>query len=162
MMNQPTIKEFTPSPNQNQRYKYLGSRVKVPIEYIIIHNTTEDMVSTRNTFLNPQSKVSAHFVIDRNLETTQFVHTSKVAWHAGNHQMNMQSIGIEVEAYEGAEGFAEGQEELLAQWLHFLVEAHKVNPAKILMHRQVRATLCPSFLFPQDSDFIAFKNIFGF
>lgn len=52
-------------------------------------------------------KVSAHFVIDRQGRTTQFVSCDERAWHAGTSQWqgrdncNDYSIGIELEGLEG-------------------------------------------------------------
>ncbi len=55
------------------------------------------------TFLNKESKVSAHLVIDRDGDITQMVPFNRIAWHAGPsryqswHGLNQHAIGIEFE-----------------------------------------------------------------
>lgn len=64
-------------------------------------------------------EVSAHFFIDRQGETTQFVSVLDRAWHAGRSQWQGQdncndfSVGIELEGLEG-ETFEPGQYTALA------------------------------------------------
>ena len=74
------------------------------IKYVIIHYT--GMQSTRVSFKrlrNLSSKVSAHYLIDRNGKVINLVETKKIAWHAGKskwlgfNNLNKNSIGIELQ-----------------------------------------------------------------
>lgn len=71
--------------------------------YIVLHFTAGGaMQGTIDWFTNPDSRVSSHFVIDRNGDITQCVSLDSVAWHCGksewkgNTNLNKVSIGIEL------------------------------------------------------------------
>ena len=60
------------------------TRNKKNIRYLIIHYT--GMQSTRvslKRLKNPKSKVSCHYLIDRNGSTIKMIEDNKTAWHAG-------------------------------------------------------------------------------
>lgn len=72
-------------------------------QYLIMHYTSATSAnSTINWFKNPQAKASAHLLIDRGGNITQFVPFNVIAWHAGvSHWaglsgLNAHSIGIEL------------------------------------------------------------------
>lgn len=72
-------------------------------EWIVLHFTGGDSVSSSlNWFLNPASKVSAHFIVGSGGEVVQCVSLRDVAWHAGVSEwggrkgLNRYSIGIEM------------------------------------------------------------------
>ncbi|MFS8610631.1 MAG: N-acetylmuramoyl-L-alanine amidase [Planifilum fulgidum] len=70
------------------------------IDYVIIHTTQGSYSGTISWFQNPSSKVSAHYVIrSSDGEITQMVQNKDIAWHAGNWNYNVHSIGIEHEGY---------------------------------------------------------------
>ncbi|MCW5935219.1 MAG: N-acetylmuramoyl-L-alanine amidase [Fimbriimonadia bacterium] len=70
-----------------------------PILYVIIHSTQGSYNGAISWFQNPQSRVSAHYVIrSSDGEVTQMVREKDIGWHAGNWTINTQSIGIEHEA----------------------------------------------------------------
>lgn len=86
------IREFSPHHNS-----FLTQR------FIVIHYTAGGaMRGTLDWFNNPESKVSAHFVIDRNGDVAQCVSLDSRAWHCGESSwnglkgMNQYSIGIEL------------------------------------------------------------------
>lgn len=83
-----------PSPNT-------GGRIDPRL--IVMHYTaTWTGAAAIRTLTNPQAKVSAHFVVDRNGTITQLVRTDTAAWHAGPSKwgryegLNNHSIGIEL------------------------------------------------------------------
>ena len=79
---------------------YEAGRSGNRINYIIIHDTEGSYQSTINWFQNPQSGVSAHYVVrSRDGEITQMVRDADTAYHAGNYPYNLQAIGIEHEGY---------------------------------------------------------------
>jgi N-acetyl-anhydromuramyl-L-alanine amidase AmpD len=80
------------SPNFN-------SRSGTGIDSIVIHTTESSLSSTINTFMNPATEVSAHFVIAPNGRIIQMVDTANRAWHATYY--NSRSVGIEMVGYAG-------------------------------------------------------------
>jgi N-acetyl-anhydromuramyl-L-alanine amidase AmpD len=70
------------------------------IDYVIIHTTQGSYSGTISWFQNPAAQVSAHYVIrSSDGEITQMVQNKDIAWHAGNWNYNVHSIGIEHEGY---------------------------------------------------------------
>ena len=74
------------------------------IRFLIIHYT--GMQSTRvslKRLKNPKSKVSCHYLIDRNGKIFRMVEDVKIAWHAGRSKwknlsnLNKYSLGIEIQ-----------------------------------------------------------------
>lgn len=71
-----------------------------PIRYVVIHVTQGSYAGTIAWFQNPAAGVSAHYIIrSRDGDITQMVPEAHVAWHAGNSQYNLESIGIEHEGW---------------------------------------------------------------
>jgi len=71
--------------------------------YIVVHYTAGGSAAgTVDWFMNPESKVSAHFIIERNGDITQCVSCNDIAWHCGKSEykgqqnLNPCSIGIEL------------------------------------------------------------------
>jgi len=94
---------FVASPNYSNRGDYA-------ISGIVLHYTAGGhAIGTVNWFQNPQAKVSAHFIIDRNGDIIQMVDLEKAAWHAGSSMLsyrgklkkgaNRFTIGIELANY---------------------------------------------------------------
>lgn len=70
------------------------------INYVIIHTTQGSYAGSISWFQNPDANVSAHYVIrSSDGEITQMVQNKDIAWHAGNWDYNVHSIGIEHEGY---------------------------------------------------------------
>lgn len=65
------------------------------IEYIIIHSMAGYFLGTQTWFRNPNSQVSAHYLISQKGEVAQMVNDVDTAWHC--HGINSKSIGIELE-----------------------------------------------------------------
>lgn len=64
------------------------------IDAIVVHTTEGTYDQAIRWFQNPESEVSAHYVISPTGEITQMVPLEKRAWHATYY--NTRSIGIEV------------------------------------------------------------------
>jgi len=94
---------FIPSPNF-----WKGRKGQKP-EAIVIHITDGTAQSCINTFTNPASQVSAHYLVTKTGELISFVREADAAWHAGRIQKptwpllkqgvnpNLYTIGIENE-----------------------------------------------------------------
>jgi len=84
-----------------------SSRQGCEVEGIILHFTAGgDIDGTIDWFQNPESKVSAHYVISRSGRIVQMVDEARAAWHAGSStttpklngkkNLNLRTIGIEI------------------------------------------------------------------
>jgi N-acetylmuramoyl-L-alanine amidase/Mannosyl-glycoprotein endo-beta-N-acetylglucosaminidase/Peptidase family M23/LysM domain len=139
----PAIKEFIQSPNHS-------SRAGAEINTIVIHYTTAGTVSgTIAYFQNPQSEVSAHYIIDKNGEIYQMVRDTDKAWHAA--QANRTSIGIEHVAKVG-DRLAEAQERSSINLIKWLMTEYKIPKENIKAHKEILSTNCPGNLFGDDLD----------
>ena len=67
------------------------------IRFIVIHATEGAFWPSVRWLRNEHAHASSHFIISRRGRILQLVHTSDIAWHAGNMGINKASIGIEHE-----------------------------------------------------------------
>lgn len=80
--------------------KYINTNYQIPtanrtIDMIVLHSTGSDNAEGAIAwFNNPNSKVSAHYVIDRKGLVYKLVRIQHIAWHARGY--NNRSIGIEI------------------------------------------------------------------
>ena len=86
------------SPNYSKK-----TRLKKDIKFVIIHYTgMQSEIESLKRLLDPQSKVSSHYLINRKGEIIQMVKEKNIAWHAGKSRwkkfknLNNYSIGIEL------------------------------------------------------------------
>ncbi|MFD7917029.1 N-acetylmuramoyl-L-alanine amidase [Streptomyces sp. NPDC059752] len=71
-----------------------------PIEYVVIHLTTDIMPIMFTKFKDPAERVSAHYMISATgTRIAQCVRERDVAWHSGSVWYNHRSIGIEHEGW---------------------------------------------------------------
>lgn len=75
------------------------SRDASDISYIVIHTVQGSYEGCISWFQNSAASVSAHYVVSTDGDITQMVDESDVAWHAGNWDYNLASVGIEHEGY---------------------------------------------------------------
>jgi murein DD-endopeptidase MepM/ murein hydrolase activator NlpD len=142
-IRKPRIKAFIESPNHS-------SRAGADIDTIFVHYTTAGTFeSTKNHFLNPDSQVSAHYIIDKNGDIYQMVKDSDKAFHAA--QANRTSIGIEHVAKVG-DGLTEAQEKSSIHLIKWLMAEYKVPKENIKAHKQVIETSCPGNIFGDHLD----------
>jgi hypothetical protein len=74
--------------------------VTYPIDYFVIHVTQGSYAGAISWFQNPNSNVSAHYVIrSSDGQITQMLLHKDVGYHAGNWTYNTKSIGIEHEGF---------------------------------------------------------------
>lgn len=80
-----------------------SSRDGLAISAIVLHFTASASLSGAvDWFMNPVSRVSAHYVVGRDGEVVQTVHEHEKAWHAGQSSLfgdprvNSISVGIEI------------------------------------------------------------------
>ncbi|MCY1036999.1 N-acetylmuramoyl-L-alanine amidase [Corallococcus sp. BB11-1] len=129
----------TPSPNSD-------SRNGTDIDAIILHHTgTNNGKGDLAWMRNPQSKVSANYMLDTDGKIYQLVGDEKRSWHAGKSalhgvptDMNARSIGIEiVNDGSGKTAFTEAQYKSLTQLVGYLKQEYKVPAGNILGHKDI-------------------------
>lgn len=128
------------SPNRNDR------PVDAKINTIILHHTasTSDAKSIGNFFLDPSSKVSSHYVVDKTGYLVQPVDDSKRAWHAGksifngHENVNDFSIGIEIcNVGDNVDPYPDAQYDSLVKLVAYLVQTYNIPLANITRHRDI-------------------------
>lgn len=120
------------SPNFNDR------DTAISLQYIVLHYT--GMNSGRaalERLCDPQSQVSAHYLIEEDGRLFQLVDEDKRAWHAGQScwhgitDMNSASIGIELvnPGHQfGYRPFPAAQIATLKELLHEIIQRHQLTP----------------------------------
>jgi N-acetyl-anhydromuramyl-L-alanine amidase AmpD len=98
------------------------------INSIVIHDTEESYPDTIATFQNPESFVSANYVIQSATgDITEMVRPQNVAWAVGDWYYNTHSISIEHEGYaaQGATWYTQIMYKNSAELVRYL--AHRFN-----------------------------------
>lgn len=109
------------------------------------HTATNNGAGDLSWMRNPQSKVSAHYMVDRDGKIYQLVGDDKRAWHAGKGELhgvpsdiNNRSIGIEiVNDGSGKTPFTEAQYKSLTQLTGYLKQQHNIPMKNIVGHADV-------------------------
>lgn len=146
-VRKPRIKQFIESPNHS-------SRNGTPIHRIILHYTTSNNINGAiSWFQNPESQVSAHYIVDKTGDIYHMVRDSDKAWHA-KHE-NADSIGIEHVARQGDRLTAE-QEASTINLIKWLMTEYKIAKEQITGHRftphNITRTDCPHSLFGERTE----------
>lgn len=120
---------------------YTVGRPYPPIDKVIIHDTEGSYASAISWFQNPSSGVSAHYVIrSSDGQITQMVREANTAWHAGNWDYNVRSIGIEHEGFMSQQGwYTEAMYQSSAGLVRDITEQYSIKKdrAHIVGHYQV-------------------------
>ncbi len=91
--------------NFTKSHRPIGS-----IDKIVVHVTEGAFWGSVRWLRSPRAHASSHYVVSRRGRTVQLVHLSDIAWHAGNWNVNTQSVGIEHEGFTyGPGGFTNAQ-----------------------------------------------------
>lgn len=130
---------FVPSPNCDERPP--GARITC----VVLHATAiPTLDGTVAWFLDPRSRVSSHFVIDREGRVVQTVPLEKRAWHAGaaeflgRRSVNDFSVGVElVNRNDGIDPYPEAQVRSAAEVIRFVRGRYPVPLESIVSHAQV-------------------------
>jgi len=141
-----------PSPNFDAR--------ALPVSMLVLHYTgMPDAESAIRWLANPESRVSAHYVVTEDGQIVRMVDEGKRAWHAGLawwrgiSDVNSASIGIEIvnPGHEwGYRDFPEAQIEALIPLLHDIMQRHGITRGNVVGHSDVAPArkLDPGELFP--------------
>jgi N-acetylmuramoyl-L-alanine amidase len=130
------------SPNHDKKKRSNNS-----IKIIVIHYT--GMQSERESIIrlcNPKSKVSSHFVINRNGKVYRLVKNEKIAWHAGKScwgkykNLNKNSIGIELVNKGHKFGYTKyGKKQILSliKICKILIKKYKIKKVNVVGHSDI-------------------------
>lgn len=132
-----------------------GSRSGNKVYAIVIHFTgggtkSDNFIATKNWFMNPRSKASSHYVVNRDGKIYRFVKDGQVSWHAGlvnkptwkyikkNINPNLYTIGIENVAYWGQK-FTNKQYISLSNLIKDICKRHNIpiNRNRIIGHEEI-------------------------
>jgi N-acetylmuramoyl-L-alanine amidase len=116
-------------------------------DMLLLHYTgVENAAKAIDWLARPESKVSAHYVIDDTGAITQLVAESMRAWHAGvavwagERDINSASVGIEIHnpGHElGYREFPEAQLRALEALALDVIARHQIRPERVLGHSDV-------------------------
>ena len=132
--------------NKSLNYSKKTRSVK-NIRFLIIHYT--GMQSTRvslKRLKNPKSKVSCHYLIDRNGKIFRMVKDVKIAWHAGRSKwknlsnLNKYSLGIEIQNkghFIRYESFTKKQIFSSIQLIKKLLKKYQIKKENVLGHSDI-------------------------
>lgn len=142
----------TPSPNFDER--------SLPVSILVLHYTgMPDAQSAINWMANPDSKVSAHYVVTEDGKIVRMVDETKRAWHAGVahwrgiSDVNSASIGIELvnPGHEwGYRPFPDAQINALIPLVHDIMQRHRITRGNVVGHSDIAPSRKqdPGELFP--------------
>lgn len=131
-----------------------SSRNGEKITHLVLHHTDGPSASSAiNWFLNPDAKVSAHYIIERDGKITQMVKDADKAWHC--YLNNSYTIGIEVVHQNSMGHIASPQEAALIELCKWLMAEYKIPKTNVKAHNQmpdnIGETECNGMLFGSDS-----------
>lgn len=142
----------TPSPNFDER--------SAPISLLVLHYTgMPDAASAINWLANPESKVSAHYVVTEDGKIIRMVPEDKRAWHAGKSHwrgvsdINSASVGIEIvnPGHEwGYRPFPDTQMQALVPLVNDIVQRYRITRGNVVGHSDIAPARKqdPGELFP--------------
>ena len=141
------------------------ARFKKNIQFIVIHYTGMQSVRASISRLqNTKSKVSSHYLIDRNGEIYRIVNDNKVAWHAGKSKwknyknLNSYSIGIEIQNRGHSikyQKFPSIQISSLVKLIKMLMKKYNIKSQNILGHSDIAP-----FRKKDPGEKVPWKNLF--
>lgn len=112
------------------------------ISAIVVHTTGGSALSGLRWLTNPQSRVSAHYVIDRAGHIFQLVNDDQAAWHAGRSALggvgnvNDVSLGIEL-AHATGEDYPPAQIAALTDLCRAKIAQYQIPVDRVVSHRAV-------------------------
>jgi len=133
----------------------LGNYSKGPTEKteIVLHSTGGSFTSAVNWFLDPDSEVSAQYVIGRGHagepKIYQMIKEDDIAHHATDWEANTKSIGVEC-ADDNLDYLTEAQRARLVALCKDIVARNPIE--RIRLHREIVATKCPQAISDAEGD----------
>src|SRR5260370_25409946 len=119
------------------------------ITKIVLHTMVGTTTGANSRFQQPSQQASAHFAVSLDGSLVQWVLEKDAAWHAGNLEVNLDSIGIEHEDdgdYNGPRTPQLYQSSI--NLVRELCQKYSIQKLEIFRHSQVSnlPTACPDAL----------------
>lgn len=130
------------------RANYTVGRQGCAIDYIVVHYTGGAMTDEGAAYANcvyfgrESVGASAHYFIDSGYTIWQSVPDGDTAWHAGNWNMNLRAIGIEVCS---AGAFTSKEIERLTWLVGQLMRKYGIPASRVIRHYDVTGKHCPAY-----------------
>jgi hypothetical protein len=128
-----------------------------PLSALVLHHTAQDTdEECIALFEKPESRVSSHFLVEKDGRLVQFVSLEHRAWHAGvsllhgRPQLNRTSIGVEITGDGNRYPFTRAQVETVARLVGVLTAMFELDSPWIAGHQHVAPDRKndPGALFP--------------
>ena len=123
---------------------YSDRPAAMDIDCVVLHATAGGLSGTLAWFANPNSGVSAHYVVAKDGRVFQMVEERKKAHHAGvskfqgREDFNRFSVGIEiVNLNDGQDPYPPDQFEAMVDLVDYLVEKYDVQRQWIVTHADI-------------------------
>jgi N-acetyl-anhydromuramyl-L-alanine amidase AmpD len=114
------------------------------IDKVVIHMMQGSYAGSISWFRNPSSGASAHYMVrSSDGEVTQMVKNADTAWHSGNWDTNISSIGIEHEGYVNQpQWFTEAMYRASANLTRWLCDTYGIPKDRqhVIGHNEVPST----------------------
>jgi N-acetylmuramoyl-L-alanine amidase CwlA len=135
-----------------------GHSMTLAPSYIVLHTTVGSKQAAIARFVNGDpnqrgGRASAHYIVGLDGSLTQMVREEDAAWHAGNYEINLDSIGIEHEDggdYNGprTDALYAASSQLVREIVARYPKALSIDRAHIRKHKEVSdaPTACPDAL----------------
>lgn len=110
---------------------------------IVLHSTGGSYAGAISWLCNPESKVSAHYVIAKDGRITQLCDTSEATWHAGKSRWNLHkdindiSIGVELEHWDNVSRWTDEQINSCAYIVSLLMDKWNIPEQNIVGHKDI-------------------------
>ena len=130
-----------------------ASRPPAGIRLIVIHATEGPFWPSLRWLRSEHSHASSHFIVSRRGRIIQLVHTSDIAWHAGNMTVNKASIGIEHAGFvDDPAGFTDKEYRASARLAAYYARLAliPIDRAHIIGHSEVPNPYDPALLGGSD------------
>ncbi|MCH3967202.1 MAG: N-acetylmuramoyl-L-alanine amidase [Atopobiaceae bacterium] len=123
---------------------YTPGRRGCGISNVVVHYASTGASAHDNLlyFSRSDAKASAHYFIDKDGTLRQSVREGDTAWHAGNWEVNLRSVGVEV--VSAGEDFTEAQVATLASLVADLRARYGIGAGDVIRHYDVTGKLCPA------------------
>lgn len=132
------------------------------VKKLVIHwvgNANSSAIANRNYFnrLNG-TYASSQFIVGLNGEIISCMPEDEVSWHAGNYNMNLNSIGIENCHPDWSGKFNDKTYNSLIELLVYLCKKYNLTQNDIIRHYDVTGKVCPKYYVENPSAFEQLKS----
>ena len=136
---------------------YTPGRAGHAIKHVVVHHNAANL-SIKGCYDTWQTReASAHYQVDANGRIGQLVHDRDTAWHAGNWNANLESIGIEhadisTSPWKISDKTLDNGAHLVAAICRFYKLGRPQWGVNVFPHSHFQATACPASIYGAQKD----------